>query len=358
METSSNAVDGHCFQLKKALMIFLHVAGCSHQDHYRELTDILQQFENVILTADPAQADIIILSDGTPRSIRKIEAYKRFPKKCVAISDSDVTDFYIPALYASNHTTFLSRHRALTCSPYTSLFAAQGKRNMWIDRLIDEPMQKDFLYSFMGGSTSMLRKRIFRHYKSTDQADVKVAPTDFYQHWSPDAGGKVDKSAQQRVYIETMRASKFALCPRGASPSSIRMFEAMELGVAPVVMADGWLPPKGIDLSFCLFVKESQLAQLDAIVRSHEDEWQQRGALARLTFNANFGPISLGHTLEQQFRQLQSQRSDFREQLIHAIYPAWTAYTGGKAMARKQLRALVLAAFRRAGRSFPYELNR
>lgn len=79
------------------------------------------------------------------------------------------------------------------------------------------------------------------------------------------------------------------------------MFEAMELGVAPVVMADTWIPVDGVDWSFCLFVKENQIARLDAIVRSHEDEWRERGMAARLAFTEHFGPQSLGHTLERQF---------------------------------------------------------
>jgi hypothetical protein len=339
-------------------MIVLHVTGTPDQRHHRELTGVLQQFDNIVLTPDLDKAEVIVMSDGEAASIRQMDAYRRFPEKCVTISDSDVMDYYIPALYASNYTGLLSRHRALTCSPYTSLFSAQGKRNGWIDRLIDEPMDKTLLYSFMGGSTCMLRKRLFRHYKSLDLPDVHVAPTDYYKHWAPDAGGKVDKSTQQRVYVETMRASKFALCPRGASPSSIRMFEAMEMGIAPVVMADTWIPVEGVDWSFCLFVKEKQLPQLDAIIRSHEHEWQERGAAARRVFDEHFGPASLGITLERQFRQLRKQRSASREAMIHAFYPARQAFTHGKVTARKHLRALVLAGFRIAGRNFPYELNR
>lgn len=339
-------------------MIFIHVAGHAGELHHCELTSVLQAFDNVTVTADPDLAEIIVMGDGRSSSVQKMDVYKRFPQKCVAISDSDVLDYYLPALYASNHKTPLSRHRALTCSPYTSLFAAEGRRNAWIDRLIDEPMPKTLLYSFMGGSTCMMRKRLLRQYKSIDLPDVHVAATDHYKHWSPDTDGPIDKSVQQRLYIETMRRSKFALCPRGASPSSIRLFEAMELGVAPVVMADTWIPVDGVDWSFCLFVKENQIARLDAIVRFHEEEWRERGAAARLAFTQHFGPQSLGRTLERQFRQLQDQRSIHRERIVHAVYPALQVWKQSKAMAREHLRTLVLRGFRLIGRPFPYELNR
>jgi hypothetical protein len=339
-------------------MILLHVTGQPHERHYQELTGVLGQFTNIAFTQSPKEAEAIVMSDDTAASIKRSAAYRQFPEKCVAISDSDFMDYYVPALYASNYRGWLSKDRALTCSPYTSLFAAQGKRNAWIDRLRDEPCEKRLLYSFMGGSTSLLRKRLFQHYKSLDIADVQVQSTDYYKHWSPDAGGKVDKSAQQRVYVETMKASKFALCPRGASPSSIRMFEAMELGVAPIVMADTWIPVDGVDWSFCLFIKEDQLGDIDAIVRAHESEWEERGMRARQAFVEHFDTASLGLTLERQFRQLVQQRSPGRERLIHAMYPARQAYVTGKTAARKHLRALVLAGFRVTGRKFPYELNR
>jgi hypothetical protein len=331
-------------------MILLHVAGEPHERHYLELTGVLGRFENIELTRSPAAAEVIVLSDDKAEAIKRSPAYRDFPEKCVTVSDSDFMDYYVPALYASNFKGWLSKDRALTCSPYSSLFDAQGKRNAWIDRLRDVPCEKRLLYSFMGGSTSLLRKRLFQHYRSLDIADVQVQSTDYYKHWSPDAGGKVDKSAQQRLYIETMKASKFALCPRGASPSSIRMFEAMELGVAPIVMADTWIPVDGVDWSFCLFIKESQLG--------HESEWRERGARARQAFVEHFDADSLGLTFERQFRQLARQRNPARERLIHAMYPARQAYVSGKAAARKHLRAFVLAGFRLTGRKFPYELNR
>ena len=204
----------------------------------------------------------------------------------------------------------------------------------------------------------MLRKRIFQRYEAFDRPDVQVMPTDHYKHWESDVSGRVAKSDQQRLYVETMRASKFALCPRGASPSSIRMFEAMEMGIAPVVLADTWIPVEGIDWSFCLFVKESQLGELDAIVRSHEGEWKQRGDAARRIFETHFSPETLGATLERQFRQLVEHRSDSRERIIRAIYPLRQAYGNTKAATRSHLRSMVLTSFRLMGRKFPYELNR
>jgi hypothetical protein len=88
-----------------------------------------------------------------------------------------------------------------------------------------------------------------------------------------------------------MAASKFALCPRGAGVSSIRLFEAMSIGVAPIIVADGWVPPVGPRWDrFALFVPERDVRHLAAIVRTHETEWEERGRLAYAAYNDYFRP--------------------------------------------------------------------
>jgi Exostosin family len=181
--------------------------------------------------------------------------------------------------------------------------------------------------------------------------------TDHYRHWSGEQP-PAEQSKQQQVYVETMLASKFILCPRGAGAASIRLFEAMELGCAPVVIADSWIPVDGVDWSFCLFVKESQIFEMDAIIRAHEHEWQERGAAARRAFDAHFAQATFGPTLERQLQQLVSDRKEGRERLVRAFYPLYRGAMEAKWRLRMQLRNAVLAGFRLLGRKFPYDLNR
>ncbi|MEJ8853711.1 exostosin family protein [Variovorax robiniae] len=283
--------------------------------------------------------------------------FRAHKEKCVAISDGDILSYYLPSLYASNHRSFLSRGRALTAGPYLSLAEAPlGSRNAWISPLKDAQLEKRYLYSFLGGSTCMLRKRLFRYYRSLSIPDALVECTDHYKHWSNESSP--ERSAQQRHYIETMKASKFVLCPRGASASSIRMFEAMELGCAPVVLADRWIPVDGVDWSFCIFVKEARYRELDAIVRSHASEWQGRGEAARKTFDTHFGPAAFGDTMERQLRDLLGRRDDGRERLIRAVYPLYRASVQLKGELRMAARNTVLAGFRMLGAKFPYDLNK
>ncbi|MBA2269339.1 MAG: exostosin family protein [Chthoniobacterales bacterium] len=48
-----------------------------------------------------------------------------------------------------------------------------------------------------------------------------------------------------RRYADITKASKFVLCPRGLSVSSIRLFETMKMGRVPVILSDGWVEPPG-----------------------------------------------------------------------------------------------------------------
>lgn len=124
------------------------------------------------------------------------------------------------------------------------------------------------------------------------------------------------------------------------------------------MLADDWIPVEGVDWSFCLFVREADLQNLDGIIRAHSDEWREREALARRAYEENFSPEALGATLERQMRQLIADRNETREQLIHLIYPVRRAFVEGKAAARMALRDAAISGFRLLGKKFPYDLNR
>jgi hypothetical protein len=68
----------------------------------------------------------------------------------------------------------------------------------------------------------------------------------------------------ERLYIETMRESKFALCPSGSGPNSIRLWEAISYGTVPVLLSDNFmLPEVNYDYARCiLFWKESDIELL------------------------------------------------------------------------------------------------
>ncbi len=86
------------------------------------------------------------------------------------------------------------------------------------------------------------------------------------------------RARARRPYWEMASRSKYALCPRGAGTSTVRIFEMMEACIAPVIVADDWLPPLGPSWEeFALFVPESEISSIYEKVKAHEGEFAHRG---------------------------------------------------------------------------------
>lgn len=73
-------------------------------------------------------------------------------------------------------------------------------------------------------------------------------------------------------YNELLSNSIFSLCPEGAGPNTLRVWESLAVGSVPVIIADDWNPPKisGTDTSLfdcCIFVNASDLDKLFTLLR-------------------------------------------------------------------------------------------
>lgn len=72
-----------------------------------------------------------------------------------------------------------------------------------------------------------------------------------------------------RRYNEILSDSKFSLCPEGAGPNTLRLWESLAMGAIPVVISDYWIPPEIKDCEIyecCIFIKSSQIGELYSIV--------------------------------------------------------------------------------------------
>jgi hypothetical protein len=109
--------------------------------------------------------------------------------------------------------------------------------------------------------------------------DLVVQDTSHFNAFTHSNDGK---EGDQRRYLEICRRSKFLLCPRGVGASSIRLFEALRLGIAPIIVSDAWLPCKGPDWKRCaIVVKERDVGRLEEIVSEYESRWREMGVAAR-----------------------------------------------------------------------------
>jgi hypothetical protein len=314
---------------------------------------VLSNNLSLFLECDPATADMVIFGTDEVSYVENSDLYRACRTKSVCITETDTPTFRLPGLYAANNRSRLTQSR---CRSMSYFISERDRGNPEIRRLIGQTFDKRYLYSFMGGSNSWARKRLFYHLVST--ADTVIEATDTYNHWADDDQERVARSNQQRRYANIMAASRFALCPRGCGLSSYRLFESMSLGIAPVIIADDWRPIAGIDWDFALFVRERHIAQIDSIVRSHAEEWVERGSLAAQTYRDHFAAETIAATLHRDLRAVLDQMDPVREAVMSCltrVRAVWREiYWGGYAAAKyAALRGLHVT-----GLSVPVKLHR
>jgi hypothetical protein len=109
-----------------------------------------------------------------------------------------------------------------------------------------------------------------------------------------------DAPLDQAAYADSIRDAAFAICPRGGGTASFRLFEAMLLGRAPVIVSDGWVAPVGPDWdAFSLRVAESDVATIPALLRERAGEAAAMGRAAHEAWSEWFSPeVSFHRTVE------------------------------------------------------------
>jgi hypothetical protein len=166
------------------------------------------------------------------------------------------------------------------------------------------------------------------------------------------------REQRQQSYAQTLAASHFVLCPRGAGTGSIRLFEVMQAGVAPVLISDDYpLPPQVPWNTFLLRIAEKDIRRLPELLQPHLASSAERGRLARQAWLNHFAPelqfdaiVDLAATAlrhgpphEAAFRQRQNSmivRANLRRKL------------------RSQIRSAALKMLNILGVKSPYRMNR
>jgi hypothetical protein len=101
----------------------------------------------------------------------------------------------------------------------------------------------------------------------------------------------VKRDQIRRNYIEAILDSNFVLCPRGIGAASMRLFEVMELGRAPVVISDAWQPIPNLPWSdFALFVQEKDAEQIPALLEAARPRAAEMGRRAREVWERHYSP--------------------------------------------------------------------
>ena len=158
--------------------------------------------------------------------------------------------------------------------------------NRYIDEACQESIEPDLFFSFLGGSTSWLRKRMYR--MDFGRPDVLIRDTSYHHEWS---GATVDWEKNKRDYAKIMARTKFVICPKGVTPTAGRMYEGMQMSRPIVVVSDDYLPPTGPDWSqFMIRVAEKDAHRLPEILTPYEGKWREMGKVARAEWEKWFAP--------------------------------------------------------------------
>ncbi len=303
-------------------------------------------------TQDPANADLVLFVGSfgaNPDRLLTHPLYGRWSDKSVVYTEDDNYLPLLPGVYCSAREDQNSRAGRTFSYAYVS---RNGRYNNSFVTTAPQPA-KQFLFTFQGGSTSLLRKRLFN--LNWERPDILVENTSAYFHWDLTQPHRADR---QRRYAETLAASHFVLCPRGAGTGSIRLFEVMSAGVAPVLISDNYLLPPNVDWSsFLLQVPEKDIARLPDLLKAELLTSSHRGNLARKAWQQHFSPerewesivdscaaaLHHGPPSETIFRRRQ-RRIILRSQLQRRL--------------RSAARSVVLGTLKALHLKSPYQLNR
>ncbi len=238
---------------------------------------------------NPVLADIIIAPiqfcgyGNFFQKLRRSELFKQFKLKTYIYCTDDNQFPFLPGIYP-----------ALVRNFYQIGWAKAGhyiSSHIYKFDFDDiKETDKSVLFSFIGSSgTHPVREKIL-NIKHNNALIVDTAPKNSKPWYEKDAKEVSDVRGK---YAGLMRKSKFSLCPRGVSPSSIRLFEAMQSYCVPVIISDEQVLPEGPDWdSFIVKIKENEVEHIPEILTKLELNSWEMGKMARKTWEDFFSPES------------------------------------------------------------------
>lgn len=256
-----------------------------------------------VVTDDPDTADLVLFVEtdqgigpfGT--KLRLHPLVRRMPEKCFVYNSSDSPFPHLPGLYASIEKSRYNPRR-IRSTHYLST-------HITIPEPKTKPMdQRGLLYSFIGTARNV---KVRQDLLSLSHPRGQCADTSDQVDtvWSD----PVRKAAFVDNFATVLADTKFALCPRGAGASSMRLFEAMRVGCVPVILSDAWVPPSGPNWDeFAVRVAENEFRSLPRLLESLEPTAEARSNIARQVWMDWFSDQVTFHRLVEWCLELKPNR--------------------------------------------------
>lgn len=256
--------------------------------------------------ADPERADLVLFVETSDAAGPYFEATRRHPvyrahrEKSYLFCSTDRIVPFLPGVFASVERRWA--WSAWTRSGhYLGVREGDGMR-------YDAASRSSLLFSFIGSAAAHPVRRAILDLPADDALLIDSA-----RETEEVARGEHPALAPEEFrgrYTRSIEDSAFVLCPRGGGTASFRLFEAMMLGRAPVIVSDQWVAPIGPDWpSFSLRVRESDVDRIPAILRAHAGRAEEMGQAARAAWVEWFAPEVGFHRVVESCLELVAVRS-------------------------------------------------
>jgi exostosin family protein len=276
----------------------------------------LDRFQTHRLTNDPAAADIIIFVEFYGggwyfERVRRHRFARELREKCFVVCSNPFVIPFLPGVY----TGIEKRWASSRTRPGFYLGRAKNDFTTYTPSAHDLP----YLFSFMGAvRNAAVRQKLalLKHPRSFFQDTTAEFDRVLFRQM-----GRRERLDYERRYAELIKASKFVLCPRGLSASSIRVFETMRIGRVPVILSDAWVPPRGPRWAECAIqVREKDFGRIPRILEDRETEAVEMGERARREWERWFSDEVLFHYLVELCLDIRNERR------IPEAVGRWRAY--------------------------------
>lgn len=258
--------------------------------------------DELVLVEVPEAAEIILWFESNRfRNWRHIdpliqnEMLQRFTDKIFTVNYEDNPPGFLPGFYTGLEST---RIREGFHVPWNYVFHSNNQLEQQRHR--NQSCDKKYLFSFRGATSHPVRQEILNRLPNTPQTPITHSKF-WFNH----------PEEVKKAYIQEIRASEFVLCPRGISPSSIRLFEVMQLGSVPVILSDAWAPVPGPNWDECsVRIRESQITSLPNILKDLQPRAKMMGIQARKEWERWFSqPNNLIHMVKKAFEMRMERMS-------------------------------------------------
>jgi hypothetical protein len=264
----------------------------------------IDRFRVHSVTTDPESADILIFAESYGGGwyffgVRRHPLVQKHREKCFIYCANPFVIPLLPGVYTGVEKRWLSpRIRAgsylgVTKNGFTTYTASAH----------DLPN----LFSFIGSiRNASVRRDLATLVYSRSVFQDTTKEFDRILHHKMEQRERLD---YHRRYAELTKASKFVLCPRGLSASSIRVFETMEMGRVPVILSDDWVAPAGpVWDKFSIRVRERHFAEIPRILEGRESEAVEMGELARKEWTDWFSDEVMFHRVVESCLDIKKHR--------------------------------------------------